>query len=259
MNRNLIRDSSFLQNARNMLSRAITSLPSIDNLRFVIELVIEERTNNGNATYEGRWYEDREGWWLDGAWENTQGRAFGAYRWIALKSASVGSVGRQYRGYSRAIEVFEASHSPAVVRSSTKLRGDERKKQKQTALSCSDPHIFLPPPAPAAAALRPFSTDRMPNFSEYFFSLSYVAMTPAVRARQPPSRPGREGKVAERNKTFRLLSQLCNDATQRLRSSHARTLDVRSSVIPTELSRLKISYRLLSPLLYVWNFNWIWR
>lgn len=54
MNRNLIRDSSFLQNARNMLSRAITSLPSIDNLRFVIELVIEERTNNGNATYEGR-------------------------------------------------------------------------------------------------------------------------------------------------------------------------------------------------------------
>lgn len=63
-----------------MLSRAITSLPSIDNLRFVIELVIEEQTNNGNATYEGRWYEDREGWWLDGAWENTQGRAFGAYQ-----------------------------------------------------------------------------------------------------------------------------------------------------------------------------------
>lgn len=76
-------------------------------------------------------------------------------------------------------------------------------------------------------------------------------MTPAVRARQPPSRPGREGKVAKRNKTFRLLSQLCNDATQRLRSSHARTLDVRSSVIPTELSRLKISYRLLSSLLDV--------
>lgn len=114
-----------------------------------------------------------------------------------------------------------------IARGSWFIYEETRKKQKQTALGVTirvySFRLFLLP-RPSSCS---FSTDS--NFSDFFsprFSAHMSLSRPPSYA--PPSLSPREGKVAERNKTFPLLSTAVT--ARRLRRGHVRTLDARFAV-----------------------------